>query len=109
MIHKLRETGTYPDASRSLPDSELLSIAVDGRLRSRGVGRQLAERILDGLARRGVEEIKVVVGAENAEANRFYERIGFQQRANLFVHDGTPSNVLVFRCHSSSPSDSPSS
>lgn len=109
MIHKLRETGTYPDASRNLPDSELLSIAVDGRMRSRGVGRQLAERILDGLARRGVEEIKVVVGAENAEANRFYERIGFQQRANLFVHDGTPSNVLVFRCHSSSPSDSPSS
>jgi ribosomal protein S18 acetylase RimI-like enzyme len=103
MIHKLRETGTYPDASRSLPDSELLSIAVDGRLRSRGVGRQLAERILDGLARRGVREIKVVVGAENEEANRFYERIGFQHRANLFVHDGTPSNVLVFQCHSSSP------
>jgi glycosyltransferase involved in cell wall biosynthesis/ribosomal protein S18 acetylase RimI-like enzyme len=109
IVHRLRETGTYPAASRNLPDSELLSIAVDGRLRSRGVGRQLAERIVVGLARRGVKEIKVVVGAENDGANRFYERIGFQHRANLFVHDGTPSNVLVFQCRSSSPSDSQSS
>lgn len=106
MIHKFRETGKYPDASRNLPDSELLSIAVAGRLRSRGVGRQLAERILSGLSERGVSEIKVVVGADNNEANRFYERIGFKHRVSLFVHDGEPSNVLVFQCHSSSPSDS---
>jgi glycosyltransferase involved in cell wall biosynthesis/GNAT superfamily N-acetyltransferase len=105
MIRKIRETGTYPDASRSLPDSELLSIAVAARLRSKGVGKQLAERILDGLADRGVSEVKVVVGADNEEANRFYERIGFQHRAKMFVHDGISSNVLVFQCRSSPPSD----
>lgn len=106
VVHRLRETRRYPDTSRDLPDSELLSIAVDGRLRSRGVGRDLAARILKGLADKGASEIKVVVGAENEGANRFYARMGFRHRASIFVHDGTPSNVLVFRCPSSSPSDS---
>jgi glycosyltransferase involved in cell wall biosynthesis/ribosomal protein S18 acetylase RimI-like enzyme len=105
-VHRLRETRRYPDTSKDLPDSELLSIAVDGRFRSQGVGRQLAARIIEGLAERGAGEIKVVVGAENEGANRFYVRMGFEHRANIFVHDGTASNVLVFRCSSSSPSDS---
>jgi glycosyltransferase involved in cell wall biosynthesis/ribosomal protein S18 acetylase RimI-like enzyme len=109
MIHRLRETGRYPGVSRDLPDSELLSIAVDARFRSRGVGKALAERILDGLSDRGATEIKVVVGAENEGANRFYAQIGFEHLANISVHDGTPSNVWIYRCHSSSHSDSPPS
>jgi len=109
IIKKLRETGAYPDTSRALPDSELLSIAVAERSQAQGIGRKLAQRILDRLSERGVGEIKVVVGAENEGANRFYERMGFQHRASLFVHDGTPSNVLVFQCHSSPPSPSLSS
>jgi hypothetical protein len=50
-----------------------------------------------------------VVGAENEGGNRFYAGMGFEHRARISVHAGTPSNVWVYRCHSSSPSDSRSS
>jgi glycosyltransferase involved in cell wall biosynthesis/ribosomal protein S18 acetylase RimI-like enzyme len=105
MIRRITETAAYPADSRDLPDSELLSIAVADGWRSHGVGRALARGILDGLADRGAREIKVVVGAENEGGNRFYAGIGFEHRARISVHAGTPSNVWVYRCHSSSPSD----
>jgi len=77
--------------------------------RAVGVGRVLAANIVDGLARRGAGEVKVVVGADNEQANRFYAKIGFSQRDSIQVHDGRASNVWVIRCHSSSPSRSQSS
>ncbi len=36
----------------------------------------------------------MVVGADNADANRFYERIGFALAGSTAVHDGEPSNVV---------------
>jgi glycosyltransferase involved in cell wall biosynthesis/ribosomal protein S18 acetylase RimI-like enzyme len=100
MIRRLTETATYPGGSGKLPDSELLSIAVTRGWRSRGVGKVLAQGILDGLADRGASEIKVVVGAENEQGNRFYAGMGFKHRARISVHEGIPSNVWVFQCHS---------
>ena len=62
-----------------------------------------------GLAGRGVGDIKVVVGAANQGANRFYAKVGFREAGRLTVHQGTPSNVWIRSCRSSSPSPSPSS
>jgi glycosyltransferase involved in cell wall biosynthesis/ribosomal protein S18 acetylase RimI-like enzyme len=115
MARRLLETVRYPaqaggsGAGTPLPDAELLSIAVAPGRRSGGTGRLLAEGLLRGLAERGAEEIKVVVAAANGGANRFYAKVGFRQAGELAVHQGTPSNVWIKPCPSSSPSPSRSS
>jgi glycosyltransferase involved in cell wall biosynthesis/ribosomal protein S18 acetylase RimI-like enzyme len=113
VLRRLLETVRYPEQATGrpspLPDAELLSIAVAPSCRTGGTGRALADGVLQGLAERGAAEIKVVVGAANGGANRFYERVGFRAAGQLSVHQGTPSNVWIRSCHSSSPSRLPSS
>jgi glycosyltransferase involved in cell wall biosynthesis/ribosomal protein S18 acetylase RimI-like enzyme len=108
VLRRLLETVRYPaTATRPvgpLPDAELLSIVVAPSCRTGGTGRALADDVLRGLAERGAVKVKVVVGAANRGANRFYERVGFRPAGQLSVHQGTPSNVWIRSCHSSSPS-----
>ncbi|MGQ0668512.1 MAG: GNAT family N-acetyltransferase [Actinomycetota bacterium] len=98
VLRRVRETASYPSGTGLLPDPELLSIAVEPARRSMGIGRILARGIVSGLAEAGAEEVKVVVGADNVGANRFYEGLGFRHAARIAVHGGTPSNVWVIRC-----------
>jgi len=112
VARRLLETVRYPadaDGNGHLPDAELLSIAVAPAFRADGTGRALADGVLAGLAGRGVDDIKVVVGAANQGANRFYAKVGFREAGQLTVHQGTPSIVWIRSCRSSSPSPSPSS
>jgi glycosyltransferase involved in cell wall biosynthesis/ribosomal protein S18 acetylase RimI-like enzyme len=115
VARRLLETVRYPaqepggNGNGRLPDAELLSIAVAPGFRAGGTGRALADGVLVGLAGRGVGDIKVVVGAANQGANRFYAKVGFREAGQLTVHQGTPSNVWIRSCHSSSPSPSASS
>jgi glycosyltransferase involved in cell wall biosynthesis/ribosomal protein S18 acetylase RimI-like enzyme len=113
VARRLLETLRYPaqagGSGAPLPDAELLSIAVAPGRRSGGTGRALADGLLRGLAERGAGEVKVVVGAANGGANRFYAKVGFRPAGQLSVHQGTPSNVWIMPCHSSSPSPSRSS
>jgi ribosomal protein S18 acetylase RimI-like enzyme len=97
---RLRETAGYTDRTEGLPDAELLAIAVDPAHASRGIGRALAGGVLDGLAERGADEVRVTVAASNSRANRFYEWLGFRLARRIAVHDGVPSNVLVIRWRS---------
>jgi glycosyltransferase involved in cell wall biosynthesis/ribosomal protein S18 acetylase RimI-like enzyme len=115
LLETVRYPGTAPagagngDGHRHLPDAELLSIAVAPGFRAGGTGRALADGVLAGLAGRGAGDVKVVVGAANQGANRFYAKVGFTEAGQLTVHQGTPSNVWIRSCRSSSPSPSPSS
>jgi glycosyltransferase involved in cell wall biosynthesis/ribosomal protein S18 acetylase RimI-like enzyme len=113
VLRRLLETVRYPSSSAAelgpLPDAELLSIAVAPSSRTGGTGRALADGILLGLAERGAAEIKVVVGAANEGANRFYAKVGFRPAGQLSVHQGISSNVWIRPCHSSSLSASHSS
>jgi len=99
-LRRALETARYPSDARRFPASELLSIAVAPEARSAGIGRALAEGVVAGLAARGADEVKVVVGADNEGANRFYARLGFRQAGRINVHDGTASIVWQVRCHS---------
>ncbi len=102
VLRRVIETASYPTGSRSLPDAELLAIAVAPEARARGVGRELAEEVLGRLAGMGTGDVKVVVGAANEGANRFYGRLGFQPSGQIAIHRGTPSNVWILPCRSSS-------
>jgi glycosyltransferase involved in cell wall biosynthesis/ribosomal protein S18 acetylase RimI-like enzyme len=100
MLRKLWETARYPQGPSSLPEAELLSIAVAPERRSSGVGERLALQLLRGLGAGGVAEVKVVVGTDNEGANRFYHRLGFRHVARIALHRGVPSDVWVIPCRS---------
>ena len=91
------ETLRYPASTDDLPDAEILSVAVDPRAAGRGVGTRLVGAATGELTQRGVTAAKVVTGADNVAALRLYERCGFERRARVAVHEGTPSEVLVWR------------
>jgi glycosyltransferase involved in cell wall biosynthesis/ribosomal protein S18 acetylase RimI-like enzyme len=95
VLRGLRETAIYPDRVAPGADAELLSIAVAPDRNSRGVGRALARGVIDGLAERGAQEIRVVVAADNARANRFYAGLGFRPATQIAVHNSRVSNVLL--------------
>jgi glycosyltransferase involved in cell wall biosynthesis/ribosomal protein S18 acetylase RimI-like enzyme len=105
-LRRLRETASYPDLVEDEGDSELLSIAVARSWEGRGIGKLLAKGVVDGLARRGAGRVRVVVGADNERANRFYEGMGFTRRRELAVHDGAASVMWEIECRSSSDSGS---
>jgi glycosyltransferase involved in cell wall biosynthesis/ribosomal protein S18 acetylase RimI-like enzyme len=95
VLRRVLETARYPRRAGQLPDSELLAIAVEDAWRSTGVGRALADGVLDELTRLGAPAVKVVVHVENEDAVRFYQRLGFRPAARIAIHNGEVSNVLV--------------
>jgi ribosomal-protein-alanine N-acetyltransferase len=58
-------------------EAEVLSIAVDGRARRRGLGRRLLRRNLQRLATFGVGRVFLEVDAGNEPALALYRRMGF--------------------------------
>jgi ribosomal protein S18 acetylase RimI-like enzyme len=99
-LRKLAETALYPGRRDDLPAAELLSIAVAPEARRAGIAGRLAGATLSELARRGVDEVKVVVDERNAPANTFYRSVGGRPAGTVRVHDGITSNVWVIPCRS---------
>jgi glycosyltransferase involved in cell wall biosynthesis/ribosomal protein S18 acetylase RimI-like enzyme len=100
MLRRVWETARYPASQNELPEAELLAIAVAPGHRSSGLGERLARPLLRELERRGATSVKVVVGADNEGANRFYRRLGFDRAARIELHGDAPSNVWVIPCRS---------
>lgn len=96
-IKKILETTKYKsdgDLSQ-IPKAELLAIAVDRSVRGTGVACDLTEALFKGCRDMEIQEIKVVVGAQNIPANKFYKKMGFELRSYIFIHDSEKSNVYV--------------
>jgi ribosomal protein S18 acetylase RimI-like enzyme len=77
-----------------LPTMALLAIVVDPEARGLGVGRRLIERGFQECRRRGIDRVRVLVGAENAAACALYERCGFEEAYSIINH-GVPSKFYV--------------
>ena len=60
--------------------THLLNIAVDPRLRRKGVGNALMEAITARVREEGVKNIWLEVRTSNSPARNFYSRIGFQEK-----------------------------
>jgi GNAT superfamily N-acetyltransferase len=91
------ETMRYPaSGGPALPPAEILAVVTDKSATARGIGRMLVQRSLRELAWRGCSAAKVVAGADNEPALRLYEGCGFAPHARISVHEGVPSEVLVW-------------
>jgi len=77
-----------------LPSAELLSIVVAEQAQGKGIGKQLLERGFRECAKRDVDKVKVLVGANNEPAIKLYLKFGFEL-AGQFDNHGILSNIYV--------------
>jgi ribosomal protein S18 acetylase RimI-like enzyme len=71
--------------------AELFAIAVSDSTRRGGIGAALVGHLERELVDDGADALTVVVGASNAGARAFYERMGFSDPNPIQVHRGEPS------------------
>ena len=87
--------------SRMVEDeAEILSVAVAGRQRGRGLARQLLNLHLRRLAGLGARAVFLEVDEHNDPALRLYRRAGFSEvsrRPNYYPGGGQPVTALVLR------------
>jgi len=79
-----------------LPEAELLSIVVAEEHQGKGVGLALVKRGFEECARRKIEKVKVLVGAQKERANKLYLNCGFDL-VGQFENHSVLSNVYVVR------------
>jgi len=60
-------------------------LAVEKTSRRSGVGRRLVESCLEALAGAGLRKCHLFVLADNVEGQRFWKRIGWEERSTLKV------------------------
>ena len=64
-------------------------MAVGEAFRRQGVGRMLVDAALDALRSCGISKAALVVFARNKAGNRFWEKMGFEERTDLVYRDRT--------------------
>lgn len=92
------ETWRYPFRAdlTTLPKAEILNFVVRPAHRGSGLAATLFASLVDELASRGVRQIKMVTGAAQMRAQRFYERVGARRAAGLRLHAERESVVYVY-------------
>lgn len=76
------------------PRAELLSIAVSGDSRGKGVGRQLLAALESYLRENGAASYKTVTFSTDCDSNAFYTKCGFVLQKQV-VHHGNVLNQYV--------------
>jgi len=97
-LKKLGETLVYPAKKApvpGLPKPEILNFCVTRRAQGRGVGRALFQALMREFSRRGVAACKIVTGASQEQARRFYASVKAIRIGALEVHAGEES--VIFR------------
>jgi ribosomal-protein-alanine N-acetyltransferase len=76
----------------------LMNVAVDDRLRRRGIASALLERLFEQADRAG-EQYTLEVRASNLPAMALYERFGFRQAGTRrgYYHDNREDAVIMWR------------
>lgn len=82
-----------------LDEATLFNIAVDPAFQRRGLGRELLERVIDEVEKRGVVTLWLEVRASNVAAIALYESLGFNEatiRRNYYpTADGREDAIIM--------------
>lgn len=75
----------------------MVSVAVLGGFRGRGIGRALVEESAKGIRARNCDEFYLEVRCSNGDAVRLYERLGFSVRQHLrtYYRDGEDAYLMA--------------
>ncbi len=94
MIHTLRYPSEVAQEDQAIPTAELLSIVVAPEGRGKGVGKALVAAADAEFRRRNINDYKVAVWDQNASANAFYQRCGFELALQR-THHGLGMNIYT--------------
>ena len=90
----------YAGLSAAGSDADVLTVAVAPAAQGEGLGRRLLDDLLTEAARRDCARVTLEVRADNATAQRLYERRGFERigvRRGYYPPDGTDAVVMQLR------------
>lgn len=93
----IAETILYPARTKKkiqLPKAELLSIVVAEEERGKGLSQTLIKEGFSLCRQRKIENVKVLVGADNKPANSLYQKCGFALVCQIQNH-GILSNIYA--------------
>ena len=95
-IKSLFETLLYPKKTTQGggPAAEILAICVRPENRGQGLAEQLIRKGLERYRQMGIDNAKVLVAAENAPANKLYQKCGFHLHSQIDSH-GVKSNLYI--------------
>jgi len=95
-IKRIFETLFYPARIKNmnLPSAELLSIAVSVEEQRKGLANKLIEMGFRHCRKRGVDKVKVLIGADNKAGNTLYLNYGFEPAGQINNH-GVLSNIYI--------------
>ena len=97
VVRRIIQTIRYPtQVGKELPPAEVLSIVVSDQTQGKGIGKALMQAAFEEFQRQGIYRVKVAVEAQNAIANAFYRRCGFNL-AKVREHHGFPMNIYVIQ------------
>lgn len=74
---------------KSMPQAEVLSIALDPAAQGGGVGSRLLQAAMEQARLDGEPLLRVMVGSDLETARHFYERLGFEHVGDLTQHGDT--------------------
>jgi ribosomal protein S18 acetylase RimI-like enzyme len=102
LLKKLIETAIVPSKfskkdtiGNELPNTELLSIAVDSTQHKKGSGSKLLLALETEFKSYNITNYKVIAGEKLVSANRFYQKHGFRKVTQMNVHGNEVSNIYV--------------
>lgn len=95
-LKKVFETLLYPSRTKkmNLPSAELLSTVIAPEGRRKGLATQLLQKSFLECQKRGIDNVKVLVGAANEPANKLYLKCGFEFVGQIESH-GVISNIYI--------------
>ena len=96
ILKKIYETRKYSKEENDLPKAELISIALHSQFQGIGISAQLLDEFFLEMKKRKIRTIKVIVGENLVQANKFYQKNGFKFHSKSFVHKDMPSIIYIY-------------
>ncbi len=97
-LKRIAETLLYPvkdEGAVDLPRAEILNFCVSRTMQRKGLGRALFDALMDDFRARRLPACKIVTGATQQKAQRFYESVNAVRVGAIEVHKGAES--VLFR------------
>lgn len=95
-LKKMFDILLYPSLTRkSLPEAELLSMAVRDKFTKQNIGSMLFGRFVTEMRKMGVSEFKILVGSELFTAQEFYKKMGCMEAGYFDLHTDKKSLIYI--------------
>ena len=98
-LTKMIEILIYPKhkSQIKLPNSEILNFCVNSKAQRQGIGQKLFKSLVGEFKERSIAKIKIITGANQLKAQRFYEKLGANLVSSIELHKGVTSLVFLYK------------